>query len=62
MQSPTPHKLATEVPDCHPGTLELEAEGSEVQGHAQLYRGFEASLSYLRPLVNKQETKVNKSK
>lgn len=29
-------ELTVEVPSCHPITLEVEAEGSEIQGYPQL--------------------------
>lgn len=37
-------------------TWEVEAGGSEVYGHPQLYSKFEASLGYMRPYVNNTTT------
>lgn len=45
---------------CNPRTGEVEAIGSEVQGHSRLFSEFEANLGYLRPYFKKQ--KQNKEK
>lgn len=38
----------------NPNTLELLAEGSELQGQTQLHSEVKKSLSYMRPFINKQ--------
>lgn len=38
-----------------PSALDVEAEGSEVQGHSQLHSEWQASLSCERSVQNKKE-------
>ena len=43
------HKPDVVVHTCNPRALEVvEAGGSEVQGHTQLHRKFEATMGYMR--------------
>lgn len=37
-----------------PALKEVEAEGREVQGHAQLHNGLETGLGYLRKLGGRE--------
>ena len=47
------HKLGVAAHTCNLSPWEMEAGESEVQGHVQLYRGFEVILAYMRPFQNK---------
>lgn len=38
---------------CHPGTWEVRAERSEVQGHPWLHVDFKANSGYMRPSLEK---------
>ena len=50
------------VVDAHsPDTLNVEAGGSEVQGHSQLYSDFEARLSSMRHYLKQNKTKIKKT-
>lgn len=40
---------------AHPSALDVEVEGSEVQGHSQLHNEFEVSLGYLRVHLDKRK-------
>lgn len=48
VQSPIPHKSDVVVPTSNPSIWEIEAGGSDVQGHPQLQNDFMASLHYMR--------------
>lgn len=43
-----------------PSSEGLEAGGSEVQGHSQLHRKFEASLGYTRSCLKTKQNTLNK--
>lgn len=50
-------KLDKVVHTYDPSTEVVEAEGSEVQGHSQLYSKFKASMSCMRPFSEEKKKK-----
>lgn len=51
-------KLGVVVPTCDPGTWEVQAWGSGVEGHLLLPTKFKASLGYMRSYLNKANQKT----
>lgn len=46
---------------CNPRTLEIEAGGSRVRGHCQLWSKFQANLLYMRPCLKKPQSKTKQA-
>lgn len=50
---PSPAQSMSVLNTCNPSTWEVEAGGSEVEGHPWLHKEFEAGLGYMRPKQTK---------
>lgn len=46
---------------CHPGTWEMEAEGSEVQSQPLLHSKFQASLDYVKSCQERKKSKLKEA-